>query len=260
MNENHVLTNVDYETRTAICSICGPTRIRLKKVKQYQSRQCYRVWVDSVKRFRAKSEAYRKNKSELRKSARLAAKAMGINEPHRKHTKMTCERCGFKAIHRCQIDGHHKDYNHKNNDESNIESLCAMCHRIEHLPPAERLIVMATKTPTASPNGLESKGMEFKGAAGFDELVGLKTLPITQNQLPLLKKLAERESQLKEMTASYEECYERNQNFTIDLGNLSDEVDRVAGFTEDDKVRYWRDRALVAEKQLKGKTNEFDQG
>ncbi len=235
MNENHVLTNVDYETRTGVCSICGPTKIRLKKVKQYQSRQCYKVWADSVKRFRAKSEAYRKNKNELRKKARLAAKAMGINEPHRKHTKMTCERCGFKAIHRCQIDGHHKDYNHKNNDASNIESLCASCHRVEHLPPAEKLILMATKTPTTIPNGLEPKGME----AG--EVSVLKT-------------------QLEEMTRSYEEEFKRAENLVIDLGNLSDEVDRVAGFTEDDKVRYWRDRALVAEGKLKGKTNEFDQG
>jgi predicted HNH restriction endonuclease len=43
-----------------------------------------------------------------------------------------CERCGFIPAHRCQLDVHHKDRNRSNNDISNLETLCANCHRLEH--------------------------------------------------------------------------------------------------------------------------------
>ena len=41
-----------------------------------------------------------------------------------------CEECGFKALHKCQIDLHHKDKNPKNNSPDNLQSLCANCHRL----------------------------------------------------------------------------------------------------------------------------------
>lgn len=40
-----------------------------------------------------------------------------------------CERCGFDK--EAAITVHHKDWNHKNNDPSNLEVLCANCHAIE---------------------------------------------------------------------------------------------------------------------------------
>lgn len=52
--------------------------------------------------------------------------------PYRKYKKISCEKCGFVAIHPCQLDVHHKDHNHKNNDENNLITLCANCHRLEH--------------------------------------------------------------------------------------------------------------------------------
>jgi 5-methylcytosine-specific restriction endonuclease McrA len=30
----------------------------------------------------------------------------------------------------CQLDAHHVDGNHENNDPTNIQTLCANCHRL----------------------------------------------------------------------------------------------------------------------------------
>ena len=54
--------------------------------------------------------------------------------PYRKHKKKYCNRCGFIAVHPCQLDVHHIDHNHDNNTPSNLETLCANCHRLEHAP------------------------------------------------------------------------------------------------------------------------------
>lgn len=56
---------------------------------------------------------------------------LGKYHPSRKKKKPHCERCGFIGD-ACQLDIHHKDRNHKNNEESNLETLCANCHRLEH--------------------------------------------------------------------------------------------------------------------------------
>lgn len=50
---------------------------------------------------------------------------------YRKHLKETCECCGFKPIHTCQLDIDHRDGNHKNNDIKNLQTLCANCHRLK---------------------------------------------------------------------------------------------------------------------------------
>lgn len=52
--------------------------------------------------------------------------------PYYKYKKDYCERCKFKAVNKCQLDVHHKDRNHGNNDLNNLETLCANCHRLEH--------------------------------------------------------------------------------------------------------------------------------
>jgi 5-methylcytosine-specific restriction endonuclease McrA len=43
-----------------------------------------------------------------------------------------CVRCGFKAVDIRQMDVHHKDGNHQNDDPANLETLCANCHRLVH--------------------------------------------------------------------------------------------------------------------------------
>lgn len=52
------------------------------------------------------------------------------NHRYRKFLKDKCERCGFIPEHRKQMDIHHKDKNHSNNEESNLQTLCANCHRL----------------------------------------------------------------------------------------------------------------------------------
>jgi len=52
--------------------------------------------------------------------------------PYRRYKKLICNRCGFVPEHRCQLDIHHVDGNHHNNDPNNLETLCANCHRLEH--------------------------------------------------------------------------------------------------------------------------------
>jgi hypothetical protein len=46
-------------------------------------------------------------------------------------TNMRCSKCNFKAEHKSQLDIDHIDGNHKNNDSSNIQVLCANCHRLK---------------------------------------------------------------------------------------------------------------------------------
>jgi hypothetical protein len=67
---------------------------------------------------------------------------------YRMHKKDYCETCGFKAIHSVQLDVDHIDGNHANNDVSNLQTLCANCHRLktqvnkDHMPVRGEAIVI----------------------------------------------------------------------------------------------------------------------
>ena len=45
--------------------------------------------------------------------------------------EMKCTMCGFEAKNRIQMDVDHIDGNHTNNEESNLQLLCANCHRLK---------------------------------------------------------------------------------------------------------------------------------
>ncbi len=51
--------------------------------------------------------------------------------PYTKYKGLVCESCNFVPIHSCQLDVDHIDGNHKNNDPSNLQTLCANCHRLK---------------------------------------------------------------------------------------------------------------------------------
>jgi 5-methylcytosine-specific restriction endonuclease McrA len=51
---------------------------------------------------------------------------------YRRLVEPFCSQCGFFAVHRCQMDVHHIDGNHENNDPANLTTLCANCHRLWH--------------------------------------------------------------------------------------------------------------------------------
>lgn len=54
------------------------------------------------------------------------------NYKHRKHPKgETCLWCGFKPVWAGQLDMDHIDGNRLNNDVSNLQTLCANCHRLK---------------------------------------------------------------------------------------------------------------------------------
>lgn len=53
------------------------------------------------------------------------------NRPYRKHVKESCETCGFVPVNKCQLDVDHTDGDHDNNEENNLQTLCANCHRLK---------------------------------------------------------------------------------------------------------------------------------
>lgn len=50
---------------------------------------------------------------------------------YRNYKKNKCASCGFVAIHPCQLDVDHIDGNHQNSEPSNLQTLCANCHRLK---------------------------------------------------------------------------------------------------------------------------------
>ena len=50
---------------------------------------------------------------------------------YKSYKKDKCESCGFIAKHSCQLDVDHIDGNKKNDDPSNLQTLCANCHRLK---------------------------------------------------------------------------------------------------------------------------------
>lgn len=46
----------------------------------------------------------------------------------------TCQGCGWRAEQWQEI--HHRDHDHRNMRESNLETLCPLCHQVFHLPQA----------------------------------------------------------------------------------------------------------------------------
>jgi hypothetical protein len=100
----HRLSNLDTENRLAICAACGPVAIRKKGT----------LPSGKVK--------WRCNKTGLTDK-----------REYRSFVKDLCERCGFTPEHTAQLDVHHIDRNHSNNDPRNLQTLCANCHRLDRV-------------------------------------------------------------------------------------------------------------------------------
>jgi len=65
--------------------------------------------------------------------------------------------------------------------------------------------------------------------------------------------------QLADMTASYLGECEKVAAMGLRLDAMNKDMDDCLAMTDDDKVRYWRGRALVAESAIKARGGEFDQ-
>ncbi len=127
----HKLSNVDIVGKTAICAVCGPVKIRVRDTRH--GHQCMNLRKDQTRRwFKTPKgkESLKRAQDKIR--AKRKADPSFQTEPHRKHLKPKCERCGFDPANPCQLDVHHLDGNHRNNDPLNLMTLCANCHRLVH--------------------------------------------------------------------------------------------------------------------------------
>jgi 5-methylcytosine-specific restriction endonuclease McrA len=95
--QQHRLLLKNPTLRFGICAVCGPTRLKKKQRGSYSCRT-------------------KSNNNRVKLS---------------KHKKNHCEECGFVAVHRSQLDIDHIDGNHHNNLLSNLQTLCANCHRLK---------------------------------------------------------------------------------------------------------------------------------
>jgi hypothetical protein len=102
----HRITEPNQETKTGICSICGPVKIKLNGPKNGPNNN-WRCWPHYMKSKKHKQF------------------------PWRIHKKDKCEKCDFVPEHSSQLDVDHIDGNKKNNDSSNLQTLCANCHRLK---------------------------------------------------------------------------------------------------------------------------------
>ena len=98
----HKMMRVNKTTLTGVCSNCGPVPIK-KKGNRYLCRVSQMRWTGL--RYRNNQEYFIHKKSE-------------------------CERCGFVAEHKSQLDVDHIDKNRLNNSPENLRTLCANCHRL----------------------------------------------------------------------------------------------------------------------------------
>jgi len=97
----HKLSDINEDSRTAVCAECGPVGVRKKSRTRWK---CSRA--DNIR-------------NEARK------------HPYRRHKKDACDRCGFIPEHSCQLDVDHIDGNKLNNSTENLQTLCANCHRLK---------------------------------------------------------------------------------------------------------------------------------
>ena len=100
---------------------CDNQFVNKPKHKRFCSRSC---------KTQAKDIRLRRNQSRAKLRKR----------PYIIHKDDCCAECGFKPEHPCQLDVDHIDGNHDNNDESNLQTLCANCHRLKTFKNSDWLI------------------------------------------------------------------------------------------------------------------------
>jgi hypothetical protein len=107
----HKLTNINEENRTADCAYCGLVKIHVKNYKKTG----------------ASSWGCGQAGKEIRRS-RLKIARSGYD--YTQHKKDYCEKCSFMGKP-CQLDVDHIDGNKFNNEQTNLQTLCANCHRLK---------------------------------------------------------------------------------------------------------------------------------
>lgn len=118
---SHILSDICSKSKTAYCIKCGLVSINIKTDKNG-----FKYWACNRGGKRA---GYGRK---LGKRAQLQAFYNSLKTGK-------CQKCDFIAKHECQLDIHHKDHNHENNDISNLICYCTRCHRLEHLVTEEEM-------------------------------------------------------------------------------------------------------------------------
>ena len=72
-----------------------------------------------------------------RRCIKCSTRTLERLRPWRKFKKSRCEVCQFVPINSIQLDVDHIDGNRKNNDPTNLRTLCANCHRLKTLAAGE---------------------------------------------------------------------------------------------------------------------------
>lgn len=65
---------------------------------------------------------------------------------HRINKKKKCEKCGFVALDKCQLDLVYLDGNSKNKDPNNIKTYCANCNRLHRKNQKKSLLDITVDT------------------------------------------------------------------------------------------------------------------
>lgn len=88
--------------------------------KKYCSRRC-----------KQKAKDCRSKERTQRLHDRLSILTGDAYNKYQKYKIDSCEVCGFEPLDKCQLDVDHIDGDHNNNNEDNLQTLCANCHRLK---------------------------------------------------------------------------------------------------------------------------------
>ena len=94
------------------------------------------TYKETYQRYEAKPEVRKRKKAYMRL----------YNSPYRAFVKDACEVCDYESRFEDyrDLDVHHRDGNHSNNDPSNLQTLCVPCHRgVEHVSIAAFSVFLA---------------------------------------------------------------------------------------------------------------------
>jgi len=110
MGRERSLSSLFYFMTIDICKHCKKEFIKNRKDKIFCSSKC---------KVRAKNKRLGKYQPS------------SYNRKYIIFKKDVCDFCGFVPVNPCQLDVDHIDGDHKNNSPSNLQTLCANCHRLK---------------------------------------------------------------------------------------------------------------------------------
>ncbi len=105
---------------------------------------------------------------------------LGLRPAYHQFRADRCEACGFEPVHISQLDVHHVNGNHADNAPSNLETLCANCHRLRTWEESVRLAKERAR------QGLRHGGIPFGSRLGADGKT-LETEPDEQATLASMR-------------------------------------------------------------------------